>query len=155
MLLGSLVVSMVVGVQPARAFPPEQVARGEEVWNRVCAECHGPDSTDPEAPLLLRPDSLRRFPTAAAAFNFTRENMPGNAAGSLAEQEYWDVLAFLLANNGVGAGDAPLGPETAGGMPTRAQGGSRGPGSGAPPAAKPESPPAEDTPTDQPPAEGE
>ncbi|MGE3272861.1 MAG: cytochrome c, partial [Chloroflexota bacterium] len=57
-LTGLLALTAVIGVQPARAFPPEQVTRGEAVWTAVCAECHGPDSTDLDAPLLLRPDSL-------------------------------------------------------------------------------------------------
>jgi hypothetical protein len=135
LLIGSVAVSTILGAQPARAFPPDQVARGEAVWNRVCAECHGPDSTDPDAPLLLRPDSLRRFPNAAAAHKYISESMPNSEPGALPAEEYWDVLAFLLAHNGVGEGDAALGPDTAGGIPTRAQGGSQGPATGAPPPA--------------------
>ena len=140
---GMLVLTASVGVQPARAFPPDQVTRGEGVWNRVCAECHGPDSTNLDAPLLLQPDSLRRFPHAAAAFKFVSESMPSETPGSLTQEEYWDVIAFLLANNGIGERDAPLGPDTAAAIPTRAQSSTRGPGAGsrapaAEPAAKPE-----------------
>lgn len=134
---GLLVLTASIGVQPARAFPPDQVTRGEGVWNRVCAECHGPDSTNLDAPLLLRPDSLRRFPHAAAAHKYISESMPSETPGSLTQEEYWDVIAFLLAQNGVGEGDAPLGPETAATIPTRAQGGARGPGAAPPPAGEP------------------
>jgi mono/diheme cytochrome c family protein len=135
---GMLVLTASIGAQPARAFPPDQVTRGEAVWNRVCAECHGPDSTNLDAPLLLQPDSLRRFPHAAAAFKYVSESMPSETPGSLTQEEYWDVIAFLLANNGIGTGDAPLGPDTAAAIPTRGQGGSRGPGAGgAAPASEP------------------
>jgi hypothetical protein len=127
---------------PASAFPPDQVARGEGVWNRVCVECHGPDSTNLDAPLLLRPDSLRRFPHAAAAHKYISESMPSETPGSLTQEEYWDVIAFLLTQNGISGGETLLGPETAASIPTRAQGGTRGPaaGAGAPaaPAPKPE-----------------
>jgi mono/diheme cytochrome c family protein len=128
---GLFALTATTGVQPAQAFPPDQVERGAAVWNNVCAQCHGPDSTNEDAPLLLRPDSLRRFPHAAAAFKYVSESMPSETPGSLTQEEYWDVLAFLLANNGVSEGDSPLGPDTAAGVPTRA-GAARPAGAGAP-----------------------
>lgn len=143
-----------LAVAPANAFPPDQVARGEGVWNRVCVECHGPDSTNVDAPLLLRPDSLRRFPHAAAAYKYISESMPSETPGTLTQEEYWDVIAFLLAQQGIAGSEAPLGPETAASVPTRAQGGGRGAGAGASPAAAP----AEAAPKPEgetPPAEGE
>jgi mono/diheme cytochrome c family protein len=155
-LLLSVTLSPLAGVRSARAFPPDQVARGEAVFNAICLECHGPDSTNLDAPLLLRPDSLRRFPNAAAAHAFVSREMPSESPGSLTPDEYWDVVAFLLAQSGIGAGDAPLGPETAAATPTRGQGGTRGPGAGSsPPAAPPEAPPAQDTPAAEPPAPDE
>jgi mono/diheme cytochrome c family protein len=102
---------------PARAYPPDQLARGEAVWNAVCAECHGPSSTDPDAPLLLTPGSLKSFPHAAAAFQYARDSMPVDAPGSLAEQDYWDVMAFILQQQGIDR-DVQLGPDTAGDVPT-------------------------------------
>jgi len=140
-IVGVVLVAATVGAQPARAFPPDQVTRGEGVWKSVCAECHGPDSTNLDAPLLLHPDSLRRFPTAAAAHKYVSESMPSETPGSLTQEEYWDVLAFLLAQSSVGAGEAPLGPETAGAIPTRGQGGAGAPapavGAPAPPMSAP------------------
>ena len=102
---------------PARAYPPEQVARGEAVWNAACADCHGPDSTFDDAPLLLTPGSLRSYPHAAAAFQYARDSMPNDDPGSLPEQDYWDVLAFLLQQHGIDH-DVELGPDTAGDVPT-------------------------------------
>jgi mono/diheme cytochrome c family protein len=147
---GLLAASAMTGAQTARAFPPDQIARGEAVWNRICVECHGPDSTNLDAPLLLRQDSLRRFPTAAAAHKFVSESMPSENPGTLTPEEYWDVLAFLLAQSNIGAGDAPLGPDTAGTIPTRAQGGAPKPAAPAGAPASPEKPDGESAP-----AEGE
>jgi len=39
--------------------------------------------------------------------------MPYDAPGSLDEQTYWDILAFLLAENGMLPEGVVLGPETA------------------------------------------
>lgn len=147
-LLGSVSFSPLLGARLAQAIPPDQVARGQDVFNAACAECHGPDSTNLDAPLLLRPNSLRRFPDAAAAYRFISTEMPGETPGSLPPEQYWDVVAFLLTQSGISTGDVPLGPENAPATPAR-EGGSRRPaGSGAPAV-----PPADAPPTDAPPAE--
>ena len=145
--VGLMLASAVFGAPTVQAFPPDQVTRGEAVFNHACAECHGPDSTDPEAPLLLRPDSLRRFPNAAAAHKFISTEMPSDTPGTLAPEEYWDVVAYLLTQSGINGGDAPLGPDTAASIATRSAGSTRGA-----PAPKPETPPAA---PETPPAEGE
>lgn len=119
--LGALTLLTTATSQPASALPADQVARGEAVWNRVCVECHGPDSTNLDAPLLLRPAALKRYPTAAAAVQYVMESMPYEEPGSLPEQDYWDVIAFLLAQEGISLGETPLGPDTAGNVPTVAQ----------------------------------
>ncbi len=143
-LLGSGTFSPLLGARPVQAIPPDQVARGQDVFNAACAECHGPDSTNLDAPLLLRSNSLRRFPDAAAAYRFISTEMPSETPGSLPPEQYWDVLAFLLTQSGISTGDVPLGPENAATVPAR-EGGSRRPaGSGAPAEAPPaEAPPAE------------
>ncbi|MCC6176818.1 MAG: cytochrome c [Chloroflexi bacterium] len=114
-------VGMLVAIQPvpARAFPPDQLARGQQVWNEVCSTCHGPDSTNADAPRLLEPNSLRHFPTAAAVFGFASVSMPFDNPGSLTDQQYWDVIAWLLTQQGITDGDTPLGPDTAASIPTR------------------------------------
>lgn len=116
-LVGALSVATLLTAQPARAFPPDQVTKGEEVWKSICMECHGPASTNADAPKLLRQAALNGFPTAQATFEYVRDSMPYDNPGTLQEQQYWDVLAFLLSKHGVGMGDAPLGPDTAGGIP--------------------------------------
>jgi mono/diheme cytochrome c family protein len=143
-LLGSVTFSSVFGARSAQAVPPDQVARGEAVFNAACAECHGPGSENLDAPLLLRNDSLRRFPNAAAAHRFISTEMPSETPGSLTPEEYWDVLAFLLTQSGISTGETALGPDNAATVPARGEGSRRTPGSGAPAGAPPaEAPPAE------------
>ena len=102
---------------PARAYPPDQLARGEAVWNNACAGCHGPNGIDPDAPLLLPYGSLKSYPHAAAAFQYARDNMPSDNPASLPEQDYWDVIAFILQQQGIDR-DVELGPATAADIPT-------------------------------------
>ncbi len=54
--------------------------------------------------------------TARGLFEFTSAAMPQNTPGSLKEQEYWDILAHVLAVAGIAAPGVPLGPETAEGV---------------------------------------
>lgn len=104
----------------AAAFPPDQVARGEEIWNNVCARCHAAGSDNPDAPKLLEPPPIKSFRSAAAMFQYVRESMPYDEPGTLREEQYWDLIAFILGHKGVPSGDAPLGPDNAGTVPVQA-----------------------------------
>jgi mono/diheme cytochrome c family protein len=118
-VLGSLAILATTGSQPARAFPNDQLARGEQVWNNICSTCHGPDSTNVDAPFLLNPNSLSTYPNALEAVLYARDNMPNDNPGSLPEQDYYDAIAFILSRQGLGAGDAPLSPDTAASVKTQ------------------------------------
>ena len=56
----------------------------------------------------------------AALFQYVQGSMPNDEPSSLADEQYWDVLAFLITQQGVQTGAAPLGPETAMNVPTKA-----------------------------------
>jgi mono/diheme cytochrome c family protein len=112
-LLGALAILSATTAQPARAFPGDQLAHGEQVWNNVCATCHGPDSTNNDAPLLLNPGSLTNYPNALEAVQYAIDNMPDDNPGSLPTQDYWDAMAFILTKQGLSNTDQPLYPDTA------------------------------------------
>lgn len=118
-VLGSLAILTTTATPSARAFPDDQLARGEHVWNNVCATCHGPDSTNLDAPLFMQPGTLANYVNAAEAVQYARENMPDDNPGSLPEQDYYDAIAFILTKQGVATIDAPLGPDTAGAVSTK------------------------------------
>src|SRR3954470_18710897 len=80
-LLGALAILSTTATEPARAFPGDQLARGEKVWNDVCSACHGPDSTNLDAPLFMNPGSLTNYPNALEATLYARENMPDDNPG--------------------------------------------------------------------------
>lgn len=111
---------MAAGTISPEATSP-QVAAGRTVYIRACARCHGPlGGKGTTAPHLIGEEMAARletFPTAAALFTFTRFAMPQDKPASLPEDEYWAVLAFVLASNGFPLGnDGALGPVTAAGM---------------------------------------
>ena len=117
-VLGALTLLSTSSAQPARAFPSDQLARGEQVWNNVCSTCHGPDSTNNDAPLLLNPGTLVNYPNALEAVLYAKDNMPDDNPGSLPEQDYWDAMAFILTKQGLSNTDQPLNPDTAAAIKT-------------------------------------
>lgn len=91
------------------AYSPAQAVRGEMVYSEHCSTCHGSDMTGNSAALIGQQfwdrwgeDSL------GSLFEVIRTTMPIDEPGSLAEQNYVDLIAYLLKVNGVPAGPAEL-----------------------------------------------
>jgi mono/diheme cytochrome c family protein len=95
-------------------FTAAQAKSGEEAFQAKCASCHGPDlhSTDPEAPDLT--EGAFRFgwqgKTLANRFEQIRSTMPYGNSGSLDDQTYIDIVAYILSFNGIPAGNQKLEP---------------------------------------------
>ena len=91
----------------------------EEDRNCWASGCHGgrpyedgftlPTSVPP----LIGPQALGPFDTAASLHTFISSAMPYQARGSLDEDTYWQITAFLLRENGKNLLNEPLGPENA------------------------------------------
>ncbi len=93
----------------------EQVERGRNLFQMICAKCHGQQGEGGEGPRLIgTPNGLRGYETAQKLFDFVRSDMPFDNPGSLKPEEYWDVLAFILDANKLLPPDTILGPENAG-----------------------------------------
>jgi len=96
-------------------FTAEQAKSGERAFQAKCATCHGADlhSTDAEAPDLT--EGAFKFgwqgKTIANRFEQIRSSMPlGNARG-LDDQTYIDIVAYILAFNGIPSGNQKLEPD--------------------------------------------
>ena len=76
---------------PSRSPSPltEQATVGEELFQDHCSGCHGGAV------------NVSSFATAADVFDYVSVNMPRNAPGSLTQSEYYGIVAFDLAENGV------------------------------------------------------
>jgi len=99
-----------------------QVAAGQELYGKQCAECHGKNGNDGKSPpvvglsagaLPLQPPPTAKmrkteFKTVADLAAFVVKTMPPKAPGSLSEAEYYAILAFDLKANGIDLGDKKL-----------------------------------------------
>jgi mono/diheme cytochrome c family protein len=107
-----LAVSIVLAKAQDGLYTAEQAKRGEAAYDANCATCHGGDlrSSDREVPNL----SDRWFrsgwvgKTVAEKFKAIRETMPPKEPGSLGDQVYLDILAYILQFNRIPAGNHAL-----------------------------------------------
>ena len=94
-------------------FTAAQAQRGELAYTGPCSRCHGyrldgaPDDPDMlPAPPVAGAKFLRKWRcrSLAVLLEYTRATMPENNPGYLSDQEYADVVAYMLA-----ASDLPVG----------------------------------------------
>ena len=83
-------------------YAATQAARGETVWNNHCAECHYPEEYGNGYLYAWSGENV--FDLYATL----RITMPYLAPGTLEDEQYVDVTAFLLSQNLLPAGDAEL-----------------------------------------------
>ena len=90
--------------------PAQQLERGATVYRRECQFCH-----DVEGAIGVTMSSkvLASYGTAQRLFNYVQLAMPYQAPRTLPDQEYWDVVAFLVARDSLAAVTSVLTPEVA------------------------------------------
>jgi mono/diheme cytochrome c family protein len=96
-----------------RALYPEE---DRYCWNSGCHGAHPYQNgwTLPtKVPRLIGEAALGKFETAANLHKFISSAMPYQAPGTLDEETYWQLTAFLLRQNQIGGWREPLGPENA------------------------------------------
>ena len=84
-------------------FTAAQAARGQEVYTNACARCHV-TTQHSGATFASTWNNRRVFDLYDILYN----TMPLDDPGSLSDQEYVDVVAYILQLNGHRAGKAPL-----------------------------------------------
>lgn len=97
---------------PGRGYPkladpplPRDYARGQKVFEKHCALCHGADgagqaaaSGRPNFPALWGPKSFNwgaGMGSIKNAAGFIKANMPLGLGGTLSDQQAWDVATFM------------------------------------------------------------
>jgi alcohol dehydrogenase (cytochrome c) len=115
----SLIALLVAPASPARAqqadgpgYTAAQAAKGRRIFGAFCATCHGSELEGAVGPALAGATFVARWTlpdrSVADLFRTMRSTMPRPAAGSLAEESYVQLLAYLLERNGIEAGDREL-----------------------------------------------
>ena len=92
-------------------YTAQQAAAGRAAYQASCAGCHLPDLRGQnEAPQLAGANFMTQWggKTARELVAFMQTAMPPESAGSLGQQTYINLAAFLLQANGAPAGNQPL-----------------------------------------------
>ena len=92
-------------------FTAAQARRGRRVYTQNCDSCHGPELKGGEmAPSIAGSDFIvfwTELPVGSL-FDRIRVSMPEDGPGRLTDEEYTDVVAYLLDANDYPAGDQEL-----------------------------------------------
>lgn len=92
-------------------YMAEQADTGKAIYAEQCASCHGANVDDgPFGPPLKGVEFQQRWggKSVDTLFDYLDAQMPPAAPGSLGDDQYARVLAFLLQQNGVPPGTQPL-----------------------------------------------
>lgn len=121
---------------PTGDYTQAQAQAGKQVYASTCAACHGSNLKGQSGPALAGKAFASNLEyskmTATQLFDFTKRHMPKNAPGSLSDDQYRQVFAYILSQNGYPAGQQQLSASTIGNvnlLPYPGQG-SSGSGSG-------------------------
>src|SRR5215471_4516168 len=96
-------------------YTEDQAKRGEGVYAKECASCHGSELTGGESAPALAGDSFFanwNGLTLGDLFERIRVSIPQNAPGSLSRQQNADILAFILKVNQFPVGKTELDRQT-------------------------------------------
>jgi mono/diheme cytochrome c family protein len=92
-------------------YTGEQVERGRKIYRKSCAQCHGTTLANGLFGAPLKGEYFRekwRGRPAAALHAVAQYTMPPEAPASLSAAEVADVLALILAENGLAPGEDEL-----------------------------------------------
>jgi mono/diheme cytochrome c family protein len=92
-------------------FTPAQARRGRRVYNQNCSSCHGQGLRGDEmAPSVAGADFIVFWTEVpvGALFKRIKLTMPADGPGRLSDQEYTDVVAYMLDRNDYPSGDTEM-----------------------------------------------
>src|SRR5262250_1977459 len=91
-------------------YTRDQASAGHLQYAAKCAVCHGADLKGGGAPELKGPGFVAKWngKTLAELYKYTREQMPKGNGDSLPPQDYADIVAYMLSQNGIPAGSITL-----------------------------------------------
>jgi alcohol dehydrogenase (cytochrome c) len=103
----------------AGLYRADQATAGRSAYASNCASCHAPDLSGREGPQLAGANFIRQWgdKTTGDLIGFMRATMPPGVSGSLPDQTYINLAAFILDANSARPGARPLTAEA--GVPIR------------------------------------
>jgi PQQ-dependent dehydrogenase (methanol/ethanol family) len=113
-----LACGMSISAQPRPmdgSYLAAQSSNGKTIYNARCASCHLEDLSGSAGPALVGTNFLNGWgsKTTSELFGLVRGSMPPGAEGSLRDEEYINIIAYILEANGHRAGARLLDASTA------------------------------------------
>jgi mono/diheme cytochrome c family protein len=93
---------------PPATYTADQARLGKEIYESTCARCHPPGQLDGET-FEVGWNERRVFDL----YSLISNTMPQDKPGSLSDDQYLDVVAYLLQRNHVPAGTVALRADSA------------------------------------------
>src|SRR5580704_695815 len=92
------VVILLAQQRPSGPYTAEQATAGRTAYQTNCASCHAPDLSGREGPQLAGANFMGQWgdKTAGDLIGFMRATMPPGVGGSLSDQTYINLAAFIL-----------------------------------------------------------
>ncbi len=93
------------------SFDRAQIAHGKSLYGSNCAKCHGANMQGITAPALSGPafaPATGSHLTIGGIYTYMSTNMPADRPGKLKDDEYADLMAYLLNANGYAPGSAKM-----------------------------------------------
>ena len=98
--------------QQEGVYTAAQAQRGQALYDRKCASCHGLQLEGATSTALAGSRFMAKWGqgnhNVDELYYITRTQMPYGAAGTMSATEYLDIVAYLLKANGYAAGNRPL-----------------------------------------------
>ena len=94
---------------PAATYSAEQASAGKQLYDSTCARCHPSGQLD--GATFSNSWKNRRL---YDLYSLISNTMPLDRPGSLTDEQYVDVIAYLLQRNQAASGSAPLSTDTLG-----------------------------------------
>ena len=112
MLVAVALLAPVAAAAQNASYTTAQAEAGSRAYQTgACVSCHMPDLTGAgDAPALTGAQFANSWGGGAVAslLSFMKESMPATAPGSLSDETYVNLGAYLLSMNGVAPGLVPL-----------------------------------------------
>jgi mono/diheme cytochrome c family protein len=100
LLVATLSVAIAQGTKQQLSFTADQVTRGRNAYLANCAYCHGVDLGGHYGPALAGPNTKVSWGTGGGLWGFTTTQTPDGNPGGLSQNDYLNIVAYILERNG-------------------------------------------------------